>query len=79
MAQIIFGWREFKFVQMKGPSFYQGEIITKLRKYINKFEKSSSQEPRGQFQPNLAQSILGVYEFISMKGHAFFQKEKITK
>ena len=34
-------------------------IITKLRKYINKFEKSSSLELLGQFQPNLAQSILG--------------------
>ena len=27
---------EFKFVQMKGFSFLQGEIITKQRKNINK-------------------------------------------
>ena len=27
--QCILGWREFKFVQMKGPALFQGEIITK--------------------------------------------------
>ena len=29
LAQIIFGWRGFKFVQMKGHALFQGEIITK--------------------------------------------------
>ena len=29
LAQNILGWREFKFVQMKGPALFQGEIITK--------------------------------------------------
>ena len=45
------------------------------------FTFSSSPEPLGQFQPNLAQSIIGwkVYKFISMKGHTFFQGELITK
>ena len=111
-------WLKFKFVQMKGYTFFQGEIITKLQKDIDEFKnssvrthgqfsiklgtnypwvkciliysnegappvskgtwlryeivkihwkkkKSSSQEPVGQFQPNLAESILGwtVYKF----------------
>ena len=29
LAQSILGWRGFKFVQMKGPTLFQGEIITK--------------------------------------------------
>ena len=42
---------------------------------------SSSPEPLGQFQPNLAQSILGWrgFKFIQMKGPALFQVEIITK
>ena len=42
---------------------------------------TSSQEPLGQFQPNLAQSILGLREFniVQMKGPALFQGEIITK
>ena len=32
LAQSILGWRGFKFVQMKGPTIFQGEIITKYRK-----------------------------------------------
>ena len=42
---------------------------------------SSSPEPLGQFQPNLAQSILGWrgLKFVQMKGPAFFQGEIITK
>ena len=43
---------------IKGPLF-QGEIITKWWKYIDEIKKSSSREPLSQFQPNLAQSILG--------------------
>ena len=53
----VFGCRGFKFVQMKGHTFFQGEIITKFWKYIDKFKKSSSPEPVGQFQPNLIQII----------------------
>ena len=49
----------FKFSQMKGPALFQEEIITKLRKYNDEFEKSSSPESMGQFQTNLAQIILG--------------------
>ena len=29
LAQSILGWRGFKFVQIKGPTLFQGEIITK--------------------------------------------------
>ena len=34
LAQSIHGLREFKFVQMKGPALFQGEIITKYLRYI---------------------------------------------
>ena len=42
---------------------------------------SSSPKPLGQFQPNLAQSILGWrgFKFVQMKGPALFQREIITK
>ena len=54
---------------MKGPAFFQGEIITKLQKYIEEFKNSSSAEPLGQFEPNLAQIILGrrAFAFILFK------------
>ena len=43
--------------------------------------KSSSLEPLGQIQPNLAQCILGRWEvkFFLMKGDVIFQEEIITK
>ena len=42
---------------------------------------SSSPEPLGQFQPNLAQNILGWrgFKFVQTKGPALFQGEIITK
>ena len=65
---------------MKGPTLYQGEIITKYLKYIGKIKKSSSPEPLGLFHPNLAQCILGCrgFKFIQMKVPALFQWEIIT-
>ena len=38
-------------------------------------------ESQGQFQPNLAESIIGWrgFKFIQMKGHALFQGEIITR
>ena len=39
LAQSILGWRGFKFVQMKDPTLFQGEIITKKQKYIDKIKK----------------------------------------
>ena len=32
LAQNILGWRGFKYVQVKGPSLFQGEIITQIAK-----------------------------------------------
>ena len=45
------------------------------------FRLSSSPEPVCQFQPNLAQNILGGrgFKFFQMKGPALFQQEIITK
>ena len=44
-----------------------------MRKYINKFEKSSSPEALGQFQQNLAQRILGCkgFKFVQMGAPSF--------
>ena len=48
---------------------------------INFTFSSSSPEPLGQFQPNLAQSILGWrgFKFVQIKGHALLQREIIVK
>jgi hypothetical protein len=37
LAQIVLGWREFKFVQRKGIALLQGEIIAKEQKYTENF------------------------------------------
>ena len=37
LGKINFGWREFKFVQLKASTLFQWEILTKLQKYIDKF------------------------------------------
>ena len=60
----------------KGPHpFPRGD--NEIAKYIDDILKSSSLEPLGQFQPNLAQSILGRWglKFVQMKGHSLFQGE----
>ena len=59
---------------------FQEKIIMKKQKYLDKFLKSSSSEPLGQFQPNLAQIICGWKElkFVQMKGPVLFQGEIIT-
>ena len=48
---------------------------------IAKIKKSSSTETLSQFQPNLAQCIIGWrgFRFVQIKGHALSQKEIITK
>ena len=45
------------------------------------FTFSSFPEPLGQFQPIVAQSILGwrEFKFVQIKGHALFKGEIITK
>ena len=67
---------------MKGPTLFQGEMITKKRKFIEpqgQFQpnlagemikkKRKFIEPQGQFQPNLAKSIPGGrgYKFVQME------------
>ena len=37
---------------MKDHALFQGEIITKLQKYIDEIFKKNSPEPLGQIQPN---------------------------
>jgi hypothetical protein len=60
LAQIILGWRGFKYVQTKGIALLQGDLIVNLSKNTLKiFKKSSSLEPAAQIQPNLVQIILG--------------------
>ena len=63
-AQSMLRWRRFKLFKWRSTSFY-GKIITKWWKYTNKILKSYSPEPLGQYQPNLAQKILGWSEVSS--------------
>jgi hypothetical protein len=58
LAQIILGERGFKFVQIKGITHLQGEVIAKECKCTENFLKSSP-EPAGQIQSNLVKIILG--------------------
>ena len=57
----------FNFVQMKGHALFQGEIFTK------------SPEPLGQFQPDLAQNILGwrEFKFVQIRNHSILKKKKM--
>ena len=66
---------------MKDPALFQGQIITKLWKYIDEILKSSYQEPLSHFQPNLSQSILGWrgFKFVQMNDPALFQGVIIVK
>jgi len=43
------------------------------------FKNSSSQEPLGQFQPNLAGNMLGGWRFIQIKGLAPFAAQQGAK
>ena len=65
--------RAFQIACCRRPSVHPS--VCKLSTFL-----SSSQEPLGQFQPNLAQSILVQrgFKFIRMKGHAIFQGRIIT-
>ena len=46
--------------QIKGPALFQWEIITKLRKYIGKFKKSSFSRTPGPILTNLGTNHLWV-------------------
>ena len=63
------------------PSSVRLSVCLYVLLSVNFSFSSSSQEPLGQFQPNLTQSILGWLEFnfVQMKGHALFQGEIIRK
>ena len=61
VAQSIHECRKFMFVQR---TLFQGEIITKWRKYIDEIEKSSPPQPLGHFHTYLAQSIFGWKELL---------------
>ena len=65
---------------MQGHGLLQGEIIAKMQNYIENISKSFSPDPLGQFQPNMAQSILGFrgFMFVQMTGHALIQGEIIA-
>ena len=59
---------------MKDPAFFpRGDNYEIAKNTFNK-KKSSSPEPFGQFQSNLAQWILGLrgFKFVQMKGHTLF-------
>ena len=60
-------------LKWRAPPFLQGEIITKLQKYVHWQIKKDSPEPLNLFQPNLAEIIFGCRGFeVQMKGSALF-------
>ena len=72
-AHSIFGLRGFKFLQMKGPTLFQGKIITKYPKYIDEIKKSSSPEPLSQFH-NLTISTISWHKASFGEGDSGFFK-----
>ena len=74
LAQSILGWREFNFVQMKGPAlFSRGDNYEISKKHWDFFFlKPSSPEPLSQFQLNMARCILGWrgFKFLQVKNHS---------
>ena len=64
--------KEIQIFEMKNPSFFQGEMITKLWKNIDEFEKSFSPEPLGQFQSNHPWSK-GILDYLN-EGASHFSK-----
>ena len=68
--------------ELKAQVSFSDQNLSVVRRCRRKlFTFSSSPEPLGQFQPNLAQNILGWrgFKFVQMKGPALFQGEIITK
>ena len=68
--------RGFKFVQMKDPVRFQGQIITKYQKYIDEILKSDSEKPLCKFQTNLSQSILEYRDSVLLQGEIITKKLK---
>ena len=76
LAQIIFWWWGFKFLQMKGSSFFQEEINTKLQKYIDEFSRTP-----GPISTNLGTNhpwLKGI-QVCSNKGPALLLEEIMMK
>ena len=75
-------WVKMIQVQMKGHTLFQGEIITKKRKYIDEIQKSSP-EQLIKFLPSFPRSILGWrgFKFVQWRAPPYFQGEThvITK
>ena len=65
----------------EGPCPFLREDNYEKAKYIDESKKSPCPEPLGQFQPDLAQCILGWWglTYVPLNGPIFFQEEIITK
>lgn len=63
------GWLGFKFGQGKGHVLSHGETITKLRKFIDEIETSSSPESLGQFQGILHSTMCAYISFLKSYKH----------
>ena len=72
LARIILVWRGIKFVPMKGFAPFQGEIITKLQKYIDEFEKLFSPELLPTRVGTMHPSVKGIQN-VQMKVSTLFQ------
>lgn len=59
LVQDILRCRRFKFIRMKGHSFFEGDIILIKPNHTNKIWKSCSLETLGQFKPNWHNSLVG--------------------
>ena len=59
LSQIMLGWRETKLVQIKGLVLFQGEIITKKQKYIDKIKKKFSKNHGANFNQTWHNASLG--------------------
>ena len=66
---------------MKGPALLQGEIVTKLQKYIDKIKKSFSPQQLGQFKQTWRKAPFRQTGFKSFQiwDLALFQGELIMK
>ena len=69
------------FFQRKGPTLFQGDVNEIAKIHVHSRNKKNTQEPMGQFQPNLIQNILRQmrFNFARMQGFALFQREIRTK
>ena len=67
-------WLGFKFVQMKGYTFFQGEIITKQWKYIEKIYKNHL----ANFNQTGHKASFGEGNFTN-KDHSVFKNEVVAE